>query len=325
MAAPSNHWKLGLFVVAGLAVAMAALIVIGARSMQQDVGLYVSYFDESVQGLEVGSPIKFRGVTIGTVGKIRVASDHRRIEVESELGVDELTRLGLDIPKERPAFGEPRRLAMTADLRLQLASAGLTGVKFLQLDFFDTAQYPAPVLPFAVPENYIPTVPSMMKGLEDSIILIADRLPEIADQVASIADEVELIVRDVNDQQIPDRIGVTFDTMNHVLQAAQTAIEQVGVKKLSRNTNQTLDSVTRAADRFDEVLARISQKDGLLTSLNRASDSVGDTLHNADGIGAQLIDTLESIETLSRSFRKLTEALEQDPDMLLKGRSPEKK
>jgi hypothetical protein len=52
MAALQNHWKLGLFVVAGLAVALTAVALLGARSLQRDVGLYVSYFDESVQGLE---------------------------------------------------------------------------------------------------------------------------------------------------------------------------------------------------------------------------------------------------------------------------------
>ena len=70
MAAPQNHWKLGLFVVVGLALAVATVTLLGAFSTYREVGLYVSYFDESVQGLEVGSPIKFRGVTIGTVGRI---------------------------------------------------------------------------------------------------------------------------------------------------------------------------------------------------------------------------------------------------------------
>jgi paraquat-inducible protein B len=324
MANDHNHWKLGLFVVAGLATALAAVTVLGVLSAQRDVGLYVSYFDESVQGLEVGSPIKFRGVTIGTVGKIRVASDHRHVEVESELGVEELTRLGLDIAKEPTRFGTPKRLEMTTDLRLQLASGGLTGVKFLQLDFFDVNRYPPPILPFKVPDNYIPTAPSMMKSLEDSIILIANRLPEIADEVASIAGEIDVIVTEIGDQRIPERISVTFDAVDRVIATAEQAILQVDTKEISRNANQTLESVNRAAGDLDEILTRIDQDDGLITSLGRASDAVGDTLRNADGIGGRLMDTLESVQASARSLRKLTDALEQDPDMLLKGRSPER-
>ncbi|MEO5730037.1 MAG: MlaD family protein, partial [Byssovorax sp.] len=89
MSAPTNHWKLGLFVVVGVVLTLTTVAVLGARSLRKEVSRYVSYFDESVQGLEVGSPIKFRGVTIGTVGKIDVAVDHRHVEVTSDLGVAE--------------------------------------------------------------------------------------------------------------------------------------------------------------------------------------------------------------------------------------------
>jgi phospholipid/cholesterol/gamma-HCH transport system substrate-binding protein len=101
MAASTNHWKLGLFVVVGFALTLCTIAVLGARSMRKEVVRYVSYFDESVQGLEVGSPIKFRGVTIGTVGKIEIAPDHRHVEVTNDLGVGELNRLGLDVAKGR--------------------------------------------------------------------------------------------------------------------------------------------------------------------------------------------------------------------------------
>ena len=62
---------------------LTTVAVLGARSLQKEVGRYVSYFDESVQGLDVGSPVKFRGVTIGTVGGIDVAPDHRHVEVRA--------------------------------------------------------------------------------------------------------------------------------------------------------------------------------------------------------------------------------------------------
>src|SRR4051812_1341511 len=142
MSAPTNHWKLGLFVVVGFALALGTVAWLGARSLRKEVGRYVSYFDESVQGLEVGSPIKFRGVTIGTVGKIDIAIDHRNVEVTSELGKAELARLGLDVAVGPVRPGEPKKLEQGLGLRVQLASSGLTGVKFLQLDFFPVAENP---------------------------------------------------------------------------------------------------------------------------------------------------------------------------------------
>ena len=323
MAAPQNHWKLGLFVVAGLALALATVAVLGARSMQHEVGLYVSYFDESVQGLEVGSPIKFRGVTIGTVGKIDVAPDHRHVEVESELGVEQLARLGLDVGKQPARYGAARKLVMAADLRLQLASSGLTGVKFLQLDFFDVSANPPPELPFPVPKNYIPTTPSMMKNLEDSLTRMMNRLPEIAEQTASILGEIDVIVRDVRDRRLPEQLAATIDTVDDILAEAREKIAQVDARGLSRDAKRTLVGVTAAVGRLDGVLARVDRNDGLLSSVQRASDALGDTLRDADGLGGQLVDTLVSVQGSARSLRQFTEALEQDPDMLLKGRAPE--
>ena len=324
MAAPQDHWKLGLFVVGGLVMTLAAVVVIGRNSMQRDVGRYVSYFDESVQGLEVGSPIKFRGVTIGTVGKIQVAPDHRHVEVESELGVEELARLGLDIAKEPALFGAPRKLKMTTGLRLQLASAGLTGVKFLQLDFFDVALFPLEKLPFPVPENHIPTVPSMMKNIENSLDEMMSRLPEITEQIASILGEIDVVVRDVRSRRIPERITDTLGTVDGLLRVTRSKIALVDSGAISREARQTLASVSTAADNLDAVLARIDRDDGLLTSVKRASDTIGDTLRDAEGLGGQLVKTLAALQASARSLRLLTGAIEQDPDMLLKGRSPER-
>src|SRR5580700_6513565 len=95
MAAPTNHWKLGLFVVAGFVVSVASIAALGARSLQRETVSYASFFDESVQGLDVGSPVKFRGVAIGSVSVINIAPDHRQVAVTCQLEVSQLDELGL--------------------------------------------------------------------------------------------------------------------------------------------------------------------------------------------------------------------------------------
>jgi len=71
----TNHWKLGLFVVVSILVVVVATFWLGAQRFERDSFQAVTYFDESVQGLEVGSPVKWRGVTIGTVAELTVAPD----------------------------------------------------------------------------------------------------------------------------------------------------------------------------------------------------------------------------------------------------------
>ena len=182
MSAPTNHWKLGLFVVVGFAVAMGTLVALGARSLEKATVTYRTYFDESVQGLDVGSPVKFRGVTIGSVHGIGIAPDHQHVEVTCDLVVDQLNDLGLNVVGDRKA----PRIAIPEELRVQLGSAGITGVKFILIDFFKVSDNPIVPLPFPVPDNYIPSAQSTMKNLEDSVVHAVDRFPEVATQIVSV-------------------------------------------------------------------------------------------------------------------------------------------
>src|SRR3954468_22500437 len=95
MAAPTNHYKLGLFVLLGFVAAVAAAILLGVATTRKDTVRYHSYFNESVQGLDLGSPVKFRGVTIGNVSAIEIAPDHRMVDVVSELDTADIKRMGL--------------------------------------------------------------------------------------------------------------------------------------------------------------------------------------------------------------------------------------
>jgi phospholipid/cholesterol/gamma-HCH transport system substrate-binding protein len=321
MAAPTNHWKLGLFVVTGVVMLLATVGVLGARSLNKEVERYVSYFDESVQGLDVGSPIKFRGVTIGTVGRIDVAPDHRLVEVQSELGVAELSRLGLNEAVGPARFGARKKLVMARDLRVQLASAGLTGVKFLQLDFFPVADNPAPVLPFPVPDNYIPAAPSTQKSIEDSLIRAIHRMPEIADQMAAILAKVDGLLGDVKDHELPAQVVATLGRVNQILADAHGKIEGVDTAKLSKEAEKTLRGMTAVVTRMNAVLARIDGDKGLLASVAHTSDALGDTVRGASGIGDDLEEALRAVEEAARSIHELSGTLERDPDMLLKGRT----
>src|SRR5207244_4191739 len=91
----TNHWKLGLFVLLAVGTMLGALFWLGARRFRRESFPAISYFDESVQGLDVGSPVKFRGVTVGTVTDITIDPDNRHVQVTSNIYVDAILRLGL--------------------------------------------------------------------------------------------------------------------------------------------------------------------------------------------------------------------------------------
>jgi phospholipid/cholesterol/gamma-HCH transport system substrate-binding protein len=315
-----NHWKLGAFVVLGFVLSLVTVLVLGARSLQKASVSYVTYFDESVQGVEVGSPVKFRGVTLGTVAAIDIAPDKRRVKITSELTLADLDELGLSVGK-----GKNRKIIMPPDLRMQLTSQGITGVKFLQIDFFPIKDNPLPALPFPVPENYIPAAVSTMKNLEDAIVHAGDRLPEVADAVMHIAGRVDALMDEVSREKIPENAGVVLRNLNQVLATIQGSINGLHTDKLSADAQTALASLNLTIEKMNLVLVRLDGEKGLVASAQRASNSVGDMATNARGLGSELEATLRDAQEVMASIQAVADALVRDPDMLLKGRTRAKK
>src|SRR4029077_4469541 len=152
MSQKANYFKLGLFVIGAIVAGIIVLVIIGSGRWFQKRIVIETYFNESVQGLDVGSKLKVRGVTVGEVTRIgftynryqpdRPMSDRARfVMVEAQIeprllggraGAGDLTdRASVEAEGER-------------GLRVRLAPQGITGTSFLEIDYFDP---PPPVLP----------------------------------------------------------------------------------------------------------------------------------------------------------------------------------
>jgi phospholipid/cholesterol/gamma-HCH transport system substrate-binding protein len=319
MSAPKGHWKLGLFVVVGVVLGLAALVFLGARSMQKDVVTYLSFFDESVQGLDVGSPVKFRGVVVGNVAAIKVAPDRRRVEVVLDLGVEDLKEMGLS-----EGAGKKLRVRVPADLRVQLVSQGITGVKFLQLDFFDPRSYPPPELPFPTPANYIPSAVSTMKNVEDAVVLAANRLPQVVDAILLVVGRVGRILDDLDSKKIPEGVAGTLVHADQVLASLRGAVNALDTAKLSQQAQSALAGLDATTARLDAILSRLDGDAGILASTQRATNAIGDVAASSRGVGQEMEATMRDVQDVSEAIQRVADALERDPDMLLKGRGKRK-
>ncbi|OQX10075.1 MAG: hypothetical protein BWK80_46115 [Desulfobacteraceae bacterium IS3] len=113
MASNKTAFAVGLFMTAGLAVAVTAVIWLGMSDYFEKGRMYVSYFDESVQGLDKDSPVKYRGVAIGRVKSVGLAPDATLIEVVMTI---------------------ERDVKLETDMFAQLKSVGITGIMFIEID-----------------------------------------------------------------------------------------------------------------------------------------------------------------------------------------------
>ena len=308
MSAPTNQWKLGAFVVGSVVIGLAATLAISEQMLRKATVSYKSYFDEAVTGLETGSPVAYRGVKIGNVSAIDVAPDRRHVEITYTLGVAVLNRLGL----AGDTVGKETQITMPPELRVQLASTGLTGTKYLQIDFFDTGGTPPEVLPFPVPENYIPATPSTMKNLEDSVVRAVNMLPVLAQQMGGVLSRVDGLLDDVKSRGLPGRTAALLLTL-------QDKLNRVQVDELSRDAGATLKGAAAAVAKLNRALDRLDGSDGLIASVQRTSDSFGDMAGPRSS--ANLDDTGRDLREAAVAVRQLVEALQRDPDMLIKGKA----
>src|SRR3954464_9578091 len=159
MALKANYFKLGLFVIGAVVCTVVPLIIVGSgRAFQQKITIE-TYFNESVQGLDIGSKMKYRGVVIGEVTRISftyvkyeqdkpMVERKRSVLVEAQLE----PRLVGGRAANDIASPESSRIEVERGLRVHLAPQGITGTNYLELDYVDAL--PAPVLPIDwVPDN----------------------------------------------------------------------------------------------------------------------------------------------------------------------------
>jgi ABC-type transporter Mla subunit MlaD len=314
MAVGTNHWKLGLFVIVGIALSLTVLVVLGARRWNEKTVTYSSFFDESVQGLEVGSPVKYRGVTIGRVAAIEVAPDQRHVRVDNELSVEELDHLGL-----RSALKSDKGLSLQPKLRVQLSQTGITGVKFMLLDFFENAPL-EPKLPFKVPKNVIPSTPSTMKNLEDTMVRTANQFPDIATALLGTATKLNNLMDSVEEQRLPTRAGGTLTEANDAMHELKSQLQALKAGELSAHAEEDLKMLNQTLASANQLITRMDGDDGLVRSFQRAANSMDGVARGAQTVGPELDLTLREVRGAARSLKRFLDALERDPDMLLKGR-----
>jgi len=110
MAGRTSKFLIGIFVITGTVLAAVIIIWVGAADFFRKGSIYVTYFDESVQGLQADSTVKYRGVAVGKVKSIKVAPDDRLIEVAMKI------EMSSDLQNHTEA---------------QLKTTGITGIVFI--------------------------------------------------------------------------------------------------------------------------------------------------------------------------------------------------
>jgi phospholipid/cholesterol/gamma-HCH transport system substrate-binding protein len=319
MATPANYVKIGVFVILGFAASLALAIGLGATQSARETIAFFTYFNESVQGLDVGAPVTFRGVGVGRVGDVTIAPDHRLVAVRMDVDVGSMEQLGL-VPR-----GEYKRTHVLpeppADLRAQIGSQGLTGNKHVEIDFFDPKTHPPPELPFPPMAHYIPATTSLTKGLEDSLSRAMERVTVLVDHGTDVVDGIGRVVSGLDRGGAGENASRTLEQAASVLRDTDRLVKGLDREKVAESAGATLGAVHVAADNLSKVLRGLDGDHGLLATTQRSVSSFGEAGQSVAGATRDLDETLSEIREAAAAFREFVDELDRQPDVLLKGRA----
>ena len=330
MTATDNYYKLGLFVAIGTGLIIAAAAWLGLSRLNRPFFESFTYFDEPVDGLTVGSPVKFRGVVIGSVANIRAAKDRKHVEVRSHIYEDVLHDLGLRDPNEPE--DEKQRAAYMSQLRVQLVRSPLTGVAYIQSDFFDPNEYPPKKFGFATESPMVHSIPSTLRRIEEGLMDTLTRLPGLVRRTERMLSSIEKAVDGGKLPELSDSLRslarrlerAVDEALGHPLIARTQSFVEEGdramreLRGLGRDTRELVVELRGFASELRDpegLLHKAMRRvDRALASLDSAAGSVG-------AAGQTAREELRGLQGTLRAIRRLAEQLERDPASLLRGRS----
>lgn len=338
----TNRWKLGLFVTIGVFLTIASLMWLGISQLQRRTTPAFFYFAESVNGLEIGSPVKFRGVEIGRVEEIVPAPDRRHIEVRVGIYIDTLEAWGIQ-PTEFDQRPQGRTF-VPSDIRGQLVSSALTSISFIQIDVFPEENNPIPSYSFPIPWETVHTVPSTFKSLETGLMEALEGWPEISNRAASVlgrldAGLAEIDFEALNDEAVGvlrssdelmvslrasplvDRESATYRQLEGTLTELRALLEQL--RGDGGDVDRFVTSVSGAADAFREDFQG-SDVPAAVEAMAAAGRGFEETSLELTQLVRDLKRSLRSLDAALGSVENMTDILARDPAAILHGRTAKK-
>ena len=173
--------KIGLFVIGGLALLIAILFFLGMTDIFTNKATVQTFFSESVQGLTVGSAVKYRGVPIGNVTKISIRVTDKLVQVDMAVELEHFVSGG-EKGQQRSDFRRFFQAELEQGMRCRLEYAGITGMRYIDFDYFATPGQTLPEPPTGMLEPgtlYIPAVPSPFRDILKAIGTSLDRISRI--------------------------------------------------------------------------------------------------------------------------------------------------
>ncbi len=327
MASRKAKFTVGLFVAGGLTISVLAIVWLGMSRYFEKGRFYVTYFNESVQGLQKDSPVKYRGVPIGRVESIGVAPDSKLIQVILKV------ETGQKLDKSIVA---------------QLKNVGITGSMLVELDRKRIGE-PDESPPLSFPSEY-PIVASKPSNINQLLQGLDDVLTHFKSiDLKGISDKLKLTLDNANVVMAAADIKGISNTLQSALSGAESILKDPkwqgilgsvdhaakSAKDLMKKAGNSLGKVDRTLVRMEKFIATNEKPIGeAVLDLKKAMVSANTLLEKGTGLitnaddtlnrlKAQLLISVQNLERATDNLNRFLEVLSDSPSQLLFGEPAE--
>src|SRR5262245_16110642 len=276
-----SYFKIGIFVISAIVIGVIGVVVLGVGTIFQKTNLVETYIDESVQGLDVGSAVKFRGVPVGRVEQISLTNAVYSTRLQYVL-----VRISISSPSNVFQFplNDPNSPALKRELdrgfRVRLAAQGLTGVAYLETDYLDPERNPPLEIDWQPQYPYIPSTRS---------------------RITQLSEAVERILQNFGDINIPQITGGIEKSLAAITKLAESA----NLEKIGQQANALLTEVRETNRRLNEVVASPDLKSAL-ADVSATAGRARQIIERAEKpIDQMLVDLPQAAESMNRLAKRL--------------------
>ncbi|PYJ15294.1 MAG: hypothetical protein DME96_13910 [Verrucomicrobia bacterium] len=305
-----SYFKIGLFVICAIVIGVIGVVVLGGAKFFQKKNIIETYIDESVQGLDIGSPVKFRGVPVGNVEEITLTG----VEYGTRRGYV-VVRAGISRNVFQFSLADPANPAFIAEvqrgLRVRLAPQGLTGQAYLEADYLNPKLNPPLEIDWRPKYPYVPSAQS---------------------KITQLSDAVERILRNVEQLDIQRLIGSVESSLKTIDKLASGAnLDKISTQAVAlltevRETNLQLKQVVGGSDLKDavkdaavaagtarQILERADKPlSQLIADLPKASESINRVAQRLDAVTANLPETNAQFRQTLQQLNRLISGQQRD-------------
>jgi phospholipid/cholesterol/gamma-HCH transport system substrate-binding protein len=297
VATEARKLRVGIFVIVAIVIGLAAAIWLGASRYLADESRTVTYFSESVQGLDPGAAVKYRGVPAGRVERIGIAPDGDLIEVV--MSVD-------------TKFAD--RMLNDPNLRAQLQLSGITGLRYVEIDRHSgDALERSPHLTFQPAYPLIQSTPSQFKAVQEALEDIYGRVMSV--DLAGISADMRATLQGLDRLLRDDRVQQILSHLSEITGSARTVMANV----------EQMTAGVRLAPIVADLQKTNAEAKSLLVDFRNGvtGQQLRGALREVDALARTsqtfVLDLQVMVDRLNRTtenLEQLTDALRQQPSQL---------